>query len=74
MNKELFMRNVDGLSENVPFFQQRRDATGRLGLSPLQKCTAAIRLLACGDAADTTNISDLVKARHFRVYTISLTE
>ena len=41
MNKELFMRIVDGLSENVPFFQQRRDATGRLGLSPLQKCTTA---------------------------------
>ncbi|WZZ71565.1 hypothetical protein YC2023_082935 [Brassica napus] len=53
MNKKLFMRIVDGLSENVPFFQQRRDATGRLGLSPLQKCTAAIRLLAYGDAADT---------------------
>ena len=31
MNKELFMRIVDGLSENVPFFQQRRDATGRIG-------------------------------------------
>uniref|UniRef100_A0A0D3A940 DDE Tnp4 domain-containing protein n=1 Tax=Brassica oleracea var. oleracea TaxID=109376 RepID=A0A0D3A940_BRAOL len=30
MNKELFLRIVHGLSENVPFFRQRRDATGRL--------------------------------------------
>uniref|UniRef100_A0A0D3E0K5 DDE Tnp4 domain-containing protein n=1 Tax=Brassica oleracea var. oleracea TaxID=109376 RepID=A0A0D3E0K5_BRAOL len=41
MNKNLFLR------------LQRRDATGRFGLSALQKCTAAIRLLAYGTAADT---------------------
>uniref|UniRef100_A0A0D3EBT5 Myb-like domain-containing protein n=1 Tax=Brassica oleracea var. oleracea TaxID=109376 RepID=A0A0D3EBT5_BRAOL len=44
MNKAVFMRIVDRLSKNVSFFQQRRDAVGRLGLSPLQKCTAALRL------------------------------
>ena len=55
MNKELFMRIVHALSENVPFFQQRRDATGRFGISPLQKCTAAIRLLAYSSAADTVD-------------------
>uniref|UniRef100_A0A0D3DPJ6 Zinc finger GRF-type domain-containing protein n=1 Tax=Brassica oleracea var. oleracea TaxID=109376 RepID=A0A0D3DPJ6_BRAOL len=53
MNKELFMRIVHGLSEDVPFFRQSRDATGRFGLSPLQKCTVAVRLLAYGSAADT---------------------
>uniref|UniRef100_A0A0D3C9R0 DDE Tnp4 domain-containing protein n=1 Tax=Brassica oleracea var. oleracea TaxID=109376 RepID=A0A0D3C9R0_BRAOL len=55
MNKELFMRIVHALLENVPFFRQRRDATGRFGLSPLQKCTAAVRLLAYGSAADTVD-------------------
>ena len=55
MNKELFLRIVHGLSEWFPFFQQRRDATGRLGLSSLQKCTAAIRMLAYGSAADTVD-------------------
>ena len=55
MNKTVFMRIVDRLSENFPFFQQRRDATGRLGLSPLQKCTAAIRMLAYGCAADAVD-------------------
>uniref|UniRef100_A0A0D3B0J8 Myb-like domain-containing protein n=1 Tax=Brassica oleracea var. oleracea TaxID=109376 RepID=A0A0D3B0J8_BRAOL len=52
---ELFMRIVYGLSQNVPFFQQRRDATRRLGLSPLQKCTAAIRMLVYGSAADAVD-------------------
>ena len=55
MNKDLFLRIVYGLSENFPFFQQRRDATGRLGLSALQKCTAAIRMLVYGSAADTVD-------------------
>ncbi|XP_033129888.1 putative nuclease HARBI1 [Brassica rapa] len=55
MNKELFLRIVHGLSEWFPFFQQRRDATGRFGLSPLQKCTAAIRMLAYGSAADAVD-------------------
>lgn len=55
MNKELLLRIVHGLSECIPFFQQRRDATGRFGHSPLQKCTAAIRLLAYGSAADTVD-------------------
>ena len=55
MNKELFLRIVHGLSEWVPFFQQRRDATGRFGLSPLQICTAAIRMLAYGSAADAVD-------------------
>ncbi|XP_048637105.1 uncharacterized protein LOC125609617 [Brassica napus] len=55
MNKELFLHIVHSLSVNVPFFQQRRDATGRSGLSPLQKCTAAIRMLAYGSAADAVD-------------------
>ncbi|XP_048596555.1 uncharacterized protein LOC125578249 [Brassica napus] len=55
MNKEVFMRIVDRLSENIPFFQQKRDAVGRLGLSPLQKCTAALRMLAYGCAADAVD-------------------
>ncbi|KAG7568238.1 Harbinger transposase-derived protein [Arabidopsis thaliana x Arabidopsis arenosa] len=52
MNKPLFMRVVDRLSAEIQFFQQRRDATGRYGFSALQKCTAAIRMLAYGLAVD----------------------
>ncbi|XP_015950820.3 uncharacterized protein LOC107475674 [Arachis duranensis] len=53
---------VDGSTEiekqvsNVyPYFQQRVDATGRRDLSPLQKCTAAIRMLLYGVAADAVD-------------------
>uniref|UniRef100_A0A0D3ACM1 Myb-like domain-containing protein n=1 Tax=Brassica oleracea var. oleracea TaxID=109376 RepID=A0A0D3ACM1_BRAOL len=55
MNKPLFMRIVDRLSNEVPYFRQKKDALGRLGLSSLQKCTTAIRVLAYGIAADTVD-------------------
>jgi hypothetical protein len=52
MNRPLFLRIVDGLSNWSPYFTQRVDAVGRKGLSPLQKCTTAIRMLAYGTSAD----------------------
>ncbi|XP_048596576.1 putative nuclease HARBI1 isoform X1 [Brassica napus] len=53
MNKPLFLRIVERLTNEVPYFQQRRNACGRNGLSALQKCTAAIRMLAYGQSGDT---------------------
>uniref|UniRef100_A0A0D3DAI3 DDE Tnp4 domain-containing protein n=1 Tax=Brassica oleracea var. oleracea TaxID=109376 RepID=A0A0D3DAI3_BRAOL len=50
MNKPLFMHIVE-----VQFFSQKKDVTGRLGLSALQKCTAAIRVLAYGYALDAVD-------------------
>uniref|UniRef100_A0A0D3B2C6 DDE Tnp4 domain-containing protein n=1 Tax=Brassica oleracea var. oleracea TaxID=109376 RepID=A0A0D3B2C6_BRAOL len=55
MNKPLFMRIVDRLSNEVQYFRQREDGIGRLGLSSLQKCSAAIRVLVYGTAADTVD-------------------
>ncbi|XP_048603562.1 uncharacterized protein LOC111203417 [Brassica napus] len=55
MNKPLFMRIVDRLSAEIPYFQQRRDATGRFGHSPLQKATTAIRMMAYGCPADAVD-------------------
>ncbi|XP_057744733.1 uncharacterized protein LOC130962549 [Arachis stenosperma] len=55
MRRYMFLRIVDALSNVYPYFQQRVDATGRRGLSPLQKCTAAIRILAYGVAADAVD-------------------
>lgn len=52
MNKPLFLRIVHTLSDWSPYFTQRPDATGRGGLSPLQKCIVAIRMLAYGTSAD----------------------
>ncbi|XP_018510902.2 uncharacterized protein LOC103846225 [Brassica rapa] len=53
MNKPLFLRIVERLSSEVPYFQQRRNTHGRYRLSALQKCTAAIRMLAYGQSEDT---------------------
>uniref|UniRef100_A0A0D3CP17 DDE Tnp4 domain-containing protein n=1 Tax=Brassica oleracea var. oleracea TaxID=109376 RepID=A0A0D3CP17_BRAOL len=55
MNKTLFMHIVARLSNEVEFIQQKRDALDRRSLSPLQKCTAAIRVLAYGSAADAVD-------------------
>ncbi|XP_076903825.1 uncharacterized protein LOC143558992 [Bidens hawaiensis] len=52
MQKPLFLRIVAAVTANDIYFQQRRDATGRQGLSPLQKCTGAMRVLAYGTSAD----------------------
>ena len=43
---------VDGVSCFDPWFLQAPDATGRLGLSTLQKSTVAIRMLAYGVPTD----------------------
>ena len=55
MNKSLFMHIVDRLSNEVPFFRQKKDGLRRLGLSTLQKCTSAIRVLAYGSSLDTVD-------------------
>uniref|UniRef100_A0A0D3AB60 DDE Tnp4 domain-containing protein n=1 Tax=Brassica oleracea var. oleracea TaxID=109376 RepID=A0A0D3AB60_BRAOL len=55
MNKPLFMRIVDRLSAEISYFQQRRDATGRFGHSPLHKAMAAIRMMAYGCPADAVD-------------------
>nr|XP_017217028.1 PREDICTED: putative nuclease HARBI1 [Daucus carota subsp. sativus] len=55
MGRHIFLRIVDALSNIDPYFQQRVDALGRKGLSPLQKCTAAMRMLAYGISADAVD-------------------
>ncbi|XP_074314844.1 uncharacterized protein LOC141651015 [Silene latifolia] len=52
MCKHLFLRIVESVGAYDSHFQHKSDATGRLGLSPLIKCTTALRLLAYGEAAD----------------------
>ena len=55
MNKPLFLSIVHRLSTEVEYFRPTEDAVGRSSLSPLQKCTAAIRQLAYGGGADTVD-------------------
>ncbi|XP_020266405.1 uncharacterized protein LOC109841893 [Asparagus officinalis] len=52
MNRPLDLRIVDSMSNFDVYFIQRRNNAGKLGLTPIQKCTAALRMLASGVAAD----------------------
>ncbi|CAM8902428.1 unnamed protein product [Rhodiola kirilowii] len=52
MSRNLFNRIKTTLCNHDPFWHQRRDAAGVLGLLPEQKMTAAIRLLAYGSCVD----------------------
>ncbi|KAI4979066.1 hypothetical protein ZWY2020_015819 [Hordeum vulgare] len=52
MRKPLFLRIVSALGDWSSYFTNRVDATNGEGLSPLQKCTTAIRMLAYGTSAD----------------------
>ena len=52
MRKHVFICIVDTLSVHERFFQQHPDACKRQGVTALQKCTTAIRMLAYGCAVD----------------------
>ncbi|XP_021840348.2 uncharacterized protein [Spinacia oleracea] len=52
MRRPLFFRIMNKVVENDILMQQRRNAAGKLGLSGLQKCIAAIIMLAYGLAPD----------------------
>lgn len=51
MSRRLFLRIAKALEQNE-YFLQKPDATGKLGLTNIQKCTAAIRQLAYGSPSD----------------------
>ena len=53
MSCPLFLRIVNENEQYGPYFIQRTDAVGVLGLSSLQKITAAYRILAYGTPADS---------------------
>jgi hypothetical protein len=53
MQMTLFLSIMHKLSETSPYFYERYDATGRSGLTALQKCTAALCQLAYDMTADT---------------------
>ncbi|XP_062213754.1 uncharacterized protein LOC133914736 [Phragmites australis] len=53
MKRDLYCKIVKEVEDHDPWFQQRRNATGELGLSSLQKVTAAFRMLAYDAPADS---------------------
>jgi hypothetical protein len=55
MSRELFLRIMEEVCAHDSFFVQKCDAAGVMGLSSIQKCTAALRMLAYGISADGTD-------------------
>ena len=55
MRKQVFLRIVGELSSSDNYFTQRVDASNKEGVSPLAKCTTAMRMLAYGVAADAVD-------------------
>ncbi|XP_058449338.1 uncharacterized protein LOC131429296 [Malaya genurostris] len=53
MPKEMFLRVVEALEGKNDYFRQKVDAVGKPGLTAIQKCFAAVRMLAYGIAADS---------------------
>jgi Plant transposon protein len=54
MRRALFLR-IAGVKNHDLYFQNKVDSTGRKSLSTMQKCTAAMRMLAYGVAADAVD-------------------
>src|SRR3954469_9681779 len=52
MGRKLFLRIVNSLRDYDNYFVCKKDCTGTVGLSSLQKCTTAMRMLAYGTPSD----------------------
>ncbi|XP_058726216.1 uncharacterized protein LOC131597538 [Vicia villosa] len=55
MHRYMFLPIASALGNHDEYFKMRADATGKIGLSPLQKCTFAIRMLSYGSPADSVD-------------------
>jgi hypothetical protein len=53
MNKDLFMKIVQGMREYDDYFKYKKDCTGKWGFMSVQKCTAALWCIAYGALPDT---------------------
>jgi hypothetical protein len=52
MSRKLFLTILNGVRVHDDYFTARLDATGKLGFTSYQKCSAAIRMLAYGVTDD----------------------
>jgi hypothetical protein len=55
MRRSLFVHIWKAVEQHDQYFVQKRNAAGTLGLSSLQKITAAFRMLSYGVAVDATD-------------------
>jgi hypothetical protein len=55
MQRHLFKRIKQAVKNHDNYFKKKCDACGKEGLSAMQKCVAAIRILAYGVPADVVD-------------------
>ncbi|XP_020242995.1 uncharacterized protein LOC109821221 [Asparagus officinalis] len=55
LHRSLFLRILSAVETHDSYFVQKRDDVGKIGLSSLQKVTAAMRMLAYGVSADSVD-------------------
>ena len=55
MTRDMFLKIASEMSSYDQKIKQQKDATGKPGLSTIQKCTAAMRMLAYGCPADSVD-------------------
>lgn len=78
MRRVLFNRIFDAVQAHSSFFTQKEDCTGKPGIHPMMKMTAALRVLAygcCGDSLDETlEISESVVSTCVSQFTRAIIE
>jgi hypothetical protein len=53
MSRKLFLMIVNSIREFDSYFKCKKDCTGKLGFTSIQKCTTAMRMLAYGAPGDS---------------------
>ena len=53
MSRKLFLGIVNSIREFDSYFKCKKDCTGKLGFTSIQKCTTAMRMLAHGAPGDS---------------------
>lgn len=67
MKREVFRRIVHGVREYDDYFELKKDCTGLLGISSLQKCTAAIAIWCLTDGVTAYSLDDYLCMSEFIV-------
>lgn len=64
MRRHVFLRILDGVMAEDPYFTLRYDVVGKVGLTGLQKVVASLRILVYGLPADAV---DEYVGIHYRI-------
>ena len=64
MSRKLFLRIVNSIREFDSYFKCKKDCTGTLGFTSIQKCTTAMRMQGSGGSVWTAILANTQFGRH----------